>query len=83
MFDSNIAGPEALSAGGRRKLHTTFGDGTELIEEYDLTTDELISRRRRRKTTLGKQSDWEWLYGDPPQMSSLEMRESTRNPTFT
>lgn len=27
---------------GRRKVHTTWEDESELIEEYDLKTDELI-----------------------------------------
>ena len=29
---------------GRRKIHFTFSDGTELAEEYDLSDNELISK---------------------------------------
>ena len=37
-----------VSSGGRRKCHFTLpGDSGELIEEYDLQTDELLVRKRR------------------------------------
>jgi len=48
---------------------TTFEDGAELIEEYDIKTDELMVRRRRGKTATGAWKDWEWMCGDPPPPS--------------
>jgi len=73
-------------AAGRKKLHTTWEDGTELIEEYDVNTEELVLRRRRKKTPLGKATEWEYLYGDPPSAFNSAaglLQESSRNPTFT
>jgi hypothetical protein len=43
-----------MTQGNRRKVHTTFEDGAEMVEEYDLKTDELVVRKRRSKTVLGK-----------------------------
>jgi hypothetical protein len=36
----------AMNSQGRRKYHTTFDDGSELVEEYDLRTDELLCELR-------------------------------------
>ena len=30
-----------MSTGGRRKVHYTFPDESEMVEEYDLQTDEV------------------------------------------
>ncbi len=32
----------ALVSGGRKKIHTTYQNGEEQVEEFDLTTDELL-----------------------------------------
>ena len=32
----------SVVSGGRRKVHTTFEDGGEMVEEYDMKTSELI-----------------------------------------
>ena len=29
---------------GRRKIHFTFSDGSELAEEYDMRSDELLGK---------------------------------------
>mmetsp|Transcript_43395 Transcript_43395/g.130146 ORF Transcript_43395/g.130146 Transcript_43395/m.130146 type:complete len:195 (-) Transcript_43395:285-869(-) len=76
----------AIVQGDRRKVHTTFDDGAELVEEYDATTGELLVRKRRGKTVLGRQADWEYLVGDAPQRFDPEgssLRESSQNPIFT
>jgi len=59
-----------IKSGGRIKLHTTWDDGSELIEEFDANTDELLVRRIRRKTAVGSVGEWEWLAGDPPAPST-------------
>ncbi len=105
-------------AGGRRSVHTTFDDGAELIEEYDLKTDELLGvsaltrgrcaiwtpakqridargsrpplrcartstvRKRRTKTKLGGEGQWEYLVGDAPRRMNPNagaIRESSSN----
>ena len=75
-----------MHTGGRRKVHTTFEDGSELVEEYDLKTDELLVRKRRSKTVLGKDSEWEYLVGEPPRMFSADtgtLIESGANPSWS
>ncbi|CAG9463068.1 unnamed protein product [Pedinophyceae sp. YPF-701] len=74
----------AINSGGRKKMHTTFDDGSELVEEYDMTTDELLVRKWRRKTPLGKLQNWEFLVGDaePTAAAGGELRESSSAPTF-
>ena len=44
----------SMNTGGRRRVATEFEDGGEMIEEYDLKTDELLLRKRRGRTVLGK-----------------------------
>mmetsp|Transcript_9213 Transcript_9213/g.23559 ORF Transcript_9213/g.23559 Transcript_9213/m.23559 type:complete len:195 (-) Transcript_9213:25-609(-) len=76
----------AINSGGRRKLHTTFEDGSEMVEEYDLQTNELLVRKRRAKTVLGGQGPWEYMVGDAEQPTfsgGPEIRESSLNPAFS
>jgi len=66
-------------------VHTTFDDGSELVEEYDVKTGELVERKRRGKTVLGRQADWEYLIGEPPARWNQEqgtLKESSQNPIF-
>ena len=75
----------SLNQGGRRKVHTTFDDGSELVEEFDLRTDELLVRKRRGRSALGKDGAWEYLVGEPPRVFSADtgtLIESGANPTF-
>ena len=53
---------------GRRHVRTTFDgrDDSELIEEFDVKTDELVVRKRRSRSVLGKMQAWEYLVGDAP-----------------
>ncbi|KAK7010808.1 protein DPCD [Biomphalaria glabrata] len=69
----------------KRKVHFTFSDGAELIEEYDVNTDELLLRKWRKKGTLGNVGKWEIEVGE--QSSSLNFEidglvESNANPVF-
>ena len=45
-------------------MHSVFPDKTELVEEYDINTFELISRRWKKAKEFGKE---EWFYeiGEP------------------
>ena len=74
-----------MSSGGRKKVHYTFPDESEMVEEYDLQTDELLVRKRCAKTTLGAKSDWTFEVGEPPARVTIEndmMRPSSSNPTL-
>lgn len=76
----------AIVSGGRRKVHTTFDDGSELIEEYEIQSGELVVRKRRGKTVLGRQAEWEYLVGDAPVKWNPEggtLKESGDNPVLS
>ena len=74
-----------MSSAGRRKVHYTFPDEGEMVEEYDLQTDELMVRKRCSKTVLGATSEWVFEVGEPPARMTIEndmMRPSNANPTL-
>jgi hypothetical protein len=43
---------------GRRKVRSLYVDGLEIIEEYDVITDELLLRKCRRPTPAGGEGEW-------------------------
>jgi hypothetical protein len=53
----------AIVKDGRRKLHTTFEDQSEMVEEYDISTNKLLVRKTRKPTTLGGEGDWVFEIG--------------------
>ena len=50
-------------AGGKRRVHTTFEDGTEMVEEYDIMSNDLLTRRWKSKGVLGNDGAWEYEIG--------------------
>ena len=50
-------------SGGRRKLHYLFPDQTELVEELDQNTNEVLLRKWKRPKDFGA-ADWEYEIGD-------------------
>lgn len=48
----------SIISDGRRKVHSVFVDESEMVEEFDVITDELLLRRVRRPTTLGGEGPW-------------------------
>ena len=75
-----------MSSGGRRKVHYTFPDESEMVEEYDLQTDEMVVRKRCTKTVLGAKSDWVYEVGEAPARVTIEndmMRPNATNPILT
>ncbi|XP_043970171.1 protein DPCD [Gambusia affinis] len=76
----------ALIQDGKRKIHYLFTDGKEMAEEYDLKTDELISRKWRQKSTLGVQGVWQVEVGEPVNvpaaLKSDVIKENCSNPVF-
>ncbi|KAK3758085.1 hypothetical protein RRG08_006660 [Elysia crispata] len=70
---------------GRRKIHFTFAEGTEMAEEYDTKTGDLLVRKWRKKGTLGGAGRWEIEVGEQSAPINLEMEglmESNINPIF-
>lgn len=51
-------------AGGKRRLHTTHPDGLEIVEEYDINSHELLTRRVKKPVELGE-GKWEIEVGEP------------------
>ncbi|KAJ3102718.1 hypothetical protein HDU97_000331 [Phlyctochytrium planicorne] len=76
---------------GRRKVHTEYPDGTEVVEEFDLKTDDILIRKWRKKTILGALSPWTFEIGEPPMSTKatvgaggeLLISESSQNPQLS
>eukprot|EP00933_Yihiella_yeosuensis_P049042 TRINITY_DN455_c1_g1_i1.p1 TRINITY_DN455_c1_g1~~TRINITY_DN455_c1_g1_i1.p1 ORF type:complete len:305 (-),score=66.29 TRINITY_DN455_c1_g1_i1:262-1176(-) len=75
-----------IRSDGRKKIHTTFPDGAEMIEEFDERTDVLLIRRTRKPSKLGKEGEWTYEVGQAPEAAfdphADLMRASTSNPIF-
>eukprot|EP00694_Reclinomonas_americana_P006601 EC796990.1.p2 GENE.EC796990.1~~EC796990.1.p2 ORF type:complete len:207 (+),score=72.15 EC796990.1:39-659(+) len=77
--------PMAVVKDGRRKLHQTFEGGVELVEEYDLRTDELVVRKWRRPTPLGGEGPWDYEVGEAPTRFNPDadlLAPSSENPVM-
>ncbi|KAL0490788.1 dpcd [Acrasis kona] len=48
---------------GRKKVHTTFEDQSEMVEEFDVNNNKLLVRKWRRPTKLGGEGEWEFEIG--------------------
>ncbi|CAF4846381.1 unnamed protein product [Rotaria sp. Silwood2] len=77
----------------RKKIHYTFDDQTEMVEEYDAKTNLLLIRKWRQKSSSGLKtaaaSDlWTFEIGQsyearPIADNTLGMTESTTTPIFS
>jgi hypothetical protein len=50
---------------GKRRVHKTYPDGSEMVEEYDLKSDDLLSRKIKHHSILG--SKWIIEVGEEDQ----------------
>merc|ERR1719160_2451857 len=75
-----------VRADGRKKVHTTNPDGSELVEEFDERTDVLLLRKSRKATTLGGEGEWVFEVGQAQEKvfdpHADLMRASSSNPIF-
>merc|ERR1719401_508715 len=75
-----------MKSDGRKKIHTTFPDGGEMVEEFDERTDVLLLRKTRRPTKLGGEGNWTFEVGQAPETGfdphSDLIRTSASNPIF-
>lgn len=76
-----------MKSDGRKKIHTTFRDGAEMVEEFDERTDVLLVRKVKKASIVGsKEPQWVYEVGQPPEVafdpSSDLMRASATNPIF-
>eukprot|EP00455_Lapot_gusevi_P049059 TRINITY_DN6881_c0_g1_i1.p1 TRINITY_DN6881_c0_g1~~TRINITY_DN6881_c0_g1_i1.p1 ORF type:complete len:220 (+),score=33.27 TRINITY_DN6881_c0_g1_i1:71-661(+) len=75
----------AIVSGGRKKIHSTLDDGSEMVEEFDVETDELLVRKVRRPNALGAFGEWVYEIGQPVKKFNPEsdlLVESQQNPVF-
>ncbi|KAL0235756.1 hypothetical protein GEMRC1_002338 [Eukaryota sp. GEM-RC1] len=69
-------------ADGRYKVHCTYPDQTEMVEEYDVNSLLLLVRKWRTTTRLGGKSSYHYEIGAPPRLNSEEELLSARGPEF-
>ena len=81
----------AIIENGRRKIHSKFKDGSEMIEEFDVITDELLLRKVCQPSRLGGSGNWVVEVGNDPALARNAirvggeelMRESSSAPVLT
>lgn len=56
--NSNEPQRMCVKADGRKKIHTTNKDGSEMVEEYDEKTGKLLLRKTRKPPVLGGEGEW-------------------------
>jgi len=75
-----------VRADGRKKVHTTNPDGSELVEEFDERTDVLLLRKSRKPKALGGEAEWVHEVGQAHEKvfdpHSDLMKPSSSNPIF-
>eukprot|EP00756_Hemistasia_phaeocysticola_P049946 Hpha_TRINITY_DN24551_c0_g1::TRINITY_DN24551_c0_g1_i1::g.172596::m.172596/K20800/DPCD; protein DPCD len=78
-------GPKsALVQDGRKKVHSSFMDGTELVEEFDVVTDQLIVRKWRKPGTLGGEGNWVYeVGGERPEAQKAAPGSDLMRPSAT
>mmetsp|Transcript_15800 Transcript_15800/g.23807 ORF Transcript_15800/g.23807 Transcript_15800/m.23807 type:complete len:201 (+) Transcript_15800:2602-3204(+) len=76
----------SMVVGSRRKHHTSWADGSEMVEEFDIASKRLVLRKIRWKSKLGKLSNWKLLIGEPEKKLFNPMKDliakSNSNPEF-
>ena len=74
-----------MVSGGRRKLHYLYPDNTEMVEELDVTSSEVLLRKWKRPKQFGE-AEWDFEIGQPMQVnfdpSSDLLAPSNQNPIF-
>ncbi|EAR93824.3 DPCD protein (macronuclear) [Tetrahymena thermophila SB210] len=73
-----------LIIGGKRCLQYTFPDKTEMVEEYDMKSHELLMRKIKKASNF-KEAKWEYEIGEAPlnpnQQEQL-LKATSANPIF-
>ncbi|KEG10508.1 DPCD protein [Trypanosoma grayi] len=72
-MNTTLAEPKtSIIVNGRKRITSKFTDGSEMIEEFDVITDDLLLRKRRMKNALGNYSDWEVEVGTETRVRNLD-----------
>uniref|UniRef100_A0A1L8DDF3 Protein DPCD n=1 Tax=Nyssomyia neivai TaxID=330878 RepID=A0A1L8DDF3_9DIPT len=81
------ADKSSIITGGQRKVHYTFPDGREMVEDYSLDTGIIQRRAWRKKKDLRGEPDWELELGDCVKDlrvgGEFLMRESNTEPIIS
>ena len=83
---SMLGEPTVTSAisGGRRNIHYLYPDKTELVEELDINTNEVLVRKWKYAREVGE-GTWEYEIGEPKRQFNPEndlLAPSGENPIF-
>ncbi|XP_069756488.1 protein DPCD [Narcine bancroftii] len=73
---------------GKRKIHCMFSDGAEMVEEYEVCSDQLQVRKWKQKTALGSPGQWVFEVGEARSgavdtLEQQQIQESVSSPIFT
>ncbi|PFH36999.1 DPCD family protein [Besnoitia besnoiti] len=69
----------SIIADGRRKVHTTYPDKSEKVEEYDLRDDTILVRKFRRPNLFGTDGTWDYEIGAPRESGAITVETSNGN----
>ena len=69
-------------ASGRRKCHYTLPDESEVVEEFDVQTDELLVRKKRGKSVLGDGAADELRAAEDEHAHASASRASAMHPSM-
>ncbi|KAL0236920.1 hypothetical protein PCE1_000317 [Barthelona sp. PCE] len=76
----------AVVQDNRRKIHSSYPDNSEMVEEFDINTNRLLLRKWRRPTMTGRIGDWIFEVGEPVQragnVNEFINLDSDKNPYF-
>ena len=71
--------------GSRRQLHYLYPDNTEMLEEFDINTNECLLRKWKKTKAFGE-AEWEFEIGQPLETNfdpeTQMIAPSNKNPLF-
>lgn len=62
----------SIIVGGRKRITAVYTDGTEVLEEFDVVTDDLLLRKRRHRSALGAYTEWVTEIGAEDRTRNVE-----------
>mmetsp|Transcript_9839 Transcript_9839/g.8390 ORF Transcript_9839/g.8390 Transcript_9839/m.8390 type:complete len:93 (+) Transcript_9839:36-314(+) len=71
----------SIISGGRRKVHYRYDDKSEMVEEYDMKTHELLVRKWKKHSDF-KETEWVYEVGEAPKKEDFLIAASSSNPIF-
>jgi hypothetical protein len=73
MYHEHFGGSgTSLLQSERLVVRHTFSDGVERTDEYEKGTSNLVARRWRSKSAIGGEAQWEYEFGEPEAVASVD-----------